>query len=360
MGRGSPTVTAMRAFGFLLQLFLFCTFTSLVQSKHFLVETEDDSSEKFMMRNSDDYADDNTTLTKKELDAVLAAVPKKAKELYINANSTYQNLVQKKIRSAYGHDLEKMVEGAKDGSLEKLFTGGKECICCFCFNICFSGSSEVQTPNGVVTIKDLRLNDLVLTYTPGMGTHYTKFLGWLDRSASKPAVFLNVSTSSSSITLSASHVIFRATKSGSIESVYAGELQEGDKLVKSKSEKMMEEEAIVSIETKGETSYWAPLTKEGTLLVDGFLVSSYASYPHEASQLLLAPVKMFPRLLLDDESSQHEDGVRKSVKMLKEMGDRMGLRRKVQEGANLADCEDFLPNSMDAAIAATMAKNIEL
>merc|ERR1711874_190293 len=187
------------------------------------------------------------------------------------------------------------------------------------------------------------------TYTPGMGTHYTKFLGWLDRSASKPAVFLNVSTSSSSITLSASHVIFRATKSGSIESVYAGELQEGDRLVKSKSEKMMEEEAIVSIETKRETSYWAPLTKEGTLLVDGFLVSSYASYPHEASQLLLA-----------DESSQHEDGVRKSVKMLKEMGDRMGLRRKVQEGANLANCEDFLPNSMDAAIAATMAKNIEL
>ena len=188
-----------------------------------------------------------------------------------------------------------------------------------------------------------------------------QFLGWLDRSASKPAIFLNVSTSSSSITLSASHVIFRATKSGSMESVYAGQLQEGDKLVKSSSEQLMEEEEIVSIETKRESSYWAPLTMEGTLLVDGFLASSYASYPHEAGQLLLAPVKMFPRLLLDDETSQHEDGVRKSVKMLKEVANRMGLRRKVQEEANLANKEACLPNSMEAAIAAaTISKNIEL
>ena len=123
----------------------------------------------------------------------------------------------------------------------------------------------------------------------------------MDRSASKLAIFLNVSTNTSSITLSASHVIFRATKSGSIESIYAGDLQKGDKLVKSKSDKLMEEEEVVNIETVRESSYWAPLTKEGTLLVDGFLVSSYASYPHQASEMLMAPVKMFPKLLLDDD-----------------------------------------------------------
>ena len=270
-----------------------------------------------------------------------------------------------------------MVKSAKDGGLEKLFAGGKEngCPCYHCcwMDLCFSGSSEVKTPNGVVSMKDLRLNDVVLTYTPGMGTHFTEvkscqytvidfilqFLGWLDRSASKPAVFLNVSTSSSSISLSASHVIFRATKSGSFESVYAGQLEEGDKLVKPKGDKLMELEEIVSIERKRDSGYWAPLTKEGTLLVDGFLASSYASYPHEAGQLLLAPVKMFPRLLLDDETSQHQDGVRKSVKMLKEVANRMGLRMKVQERENRVN-EDFLPNSMGAAIAASLSKNIEL
>ena len=74
--------------------------------------------------------------------------------------------------------------------------------------------------------------------------------------------------------------------SGSIESIYAGDLQKGDKLVKSKSDKLMEEEEVVNIETVMESSFWAPLTKEGTLLVDGFLASSYASYPHQASEML--------------------------------------------------------------------------
>ena len=34
-------------------------------------------------------------------------------------------------------------------------------------------------------------------------------------------------------------------------------------------------------------------------------------------QVGFAPVKMFPRLLLDDEASQQEDGIREVVKMIK-------------------------------------------
>ena len=40
---------------------------------------------------------------------------------------------------------------------------------------------------------------------------------------------------------------------------------------------------------------------------------------------------MFPRLLLDDEASQHEDGVREVVKMMKKVGETLGLRRKVEK-----------------------------
>ena len=182
----------------------------------------------------------------------------------------------------------------------------------------------------------------------------------MDRSASKLAIFLNVSTNTSSITLSASHVIFKATKSGSIESIYAGDLQKGDKLVKSKSDKLMEEEEVVNVETVRESSYWAPLTKDGTLMVDGFLASSYASYPHQASEMLMAPVKMFPKLLLDDENSQHKDGVRKVVIMLKAVANRMGLRRKEGEQENKVDRDFLLPNTNDAPIiAGTFSKNIE-
>ena len=240
---------------------------------------------------------------------------------------------------------------------------------------CFSGSSTVQTLRGTLSVRDLKLGDSVLTQRPGQAAHFTEvrnqhtvsdsflfqFLGWLDRSASKMAIFLNVSTNSSSITLSASHVIFRATMSGSIESIYAGDLQKGDKLVKSKSDKLIEEEEVVNVETVRESSYWAPLTKDGTLMVDGFLASSYASYPHQASEMLMAPVKMFPKLLLDDDNSQHKDGVRKVVKVLKAVGNRMGLRRKVDKQENKVDGDCLMPNTIDASITTgTFSKNIEL
>ena len=82
-----------------------------------------------------------------------------------------------------------MVQGAKDGSIvERLKSGGEECLpmCIIPTPIigtimpmpinssCFSSSSTVQTPSGVIAIKNLRLNDSVLTFTPGVGAHYTE------------------------------------------------------------------------------------------------------------------------------------------------------------------------------------------
>ena len=167
---------------------------------------------------------------------------------------------------------------------------------------CFSGSSTVQTLRGTLSVSDLKLGDSVLTQRPGQAAHFTEvrnqhtvsdsflfqFLGWLDRSASKMAIFLNVSTNSSSITLSASHVIFRATMSGSIESIYAGDLQKGDKLVKSKSDKLIEEEEVVNVETVRESSYWAYLHKKELFWFLGFLLrilhSSSISDAHGSCQ----------------------------------------------------------------------------
>ena len=70
---------------------------------------------------------------------------------------------------------------------------------------------------------------------------------------------------------------------------------------------------------------------EGTLLVDGLLASSYASFSHHVSDLAFAPVKVFPRLLLDDEQSQHQDGCRGVVKLMKKMGTAAGFRERNQE-----------------------------
>ena len=82
---------------------------------------------------------------------------------------------------------------------------------------------------------------------------------------------------------------------GALESVFADQIEEGDKLVSWKGSKMTEE-AVVAVEPVIEKGTWAPLTMEGTLLVDGLLASCYAYFSQTLSDLALVPVKMFPRI----------------------------------------------------------------
>ena len=180
----------------------------------------------------------------------------------------------------------------------------------------------------------------MLTYTPGKGGHFTEviqmilgalykimvpqFLGWLDRGANADGKFLKISTNSSSIFLTGNHLIFRLSADVGLESVFADQIEEGDKLLSLKGE-----ETVVIVEAAREKGIWAPLTMEGTLLVDGLLASSYSSFSHEAyvrnfekrkrrrkQDLVLAPVKIFPRLLLDVQQSQHQDGCRLVMKLM--------------------------------------------
>ena len=88
-----------------------------------------------------------------------------------------------------------MVEAAKDGTLLHLVGNAEECRGCIrplikllpwvvpevigavkplVKGACFASSSTVQTPHGVININSLRLNDSVLTFTPGVGAHYTE------------------------------------------------------------------------------------------------------------------------------------------------------------------------------------------
>ena len=144
---------------------------------------------------------------------------------------------------------------------------------------------------------------------------------------------LKISTvsNSTSLTLTGSHVLFRESSTGSIESVYTSQLVEGDRLVRPNMEGKHDLDEVLAIQTVSEEiGYWAPLTQDGTLLVNGLLVSCYASFPHHQSQLAYALVKTFPTLLLDNEVSQHEDGVRHVVTLVKKIGEFVGLRRKVK------------------------------
>ena len=106
-----------------------------------------------------------------------------------------------------------------------------------------------------------------------------QFLGWLDRQESSPVNMIQLFTADDSpaITLTQSHVVFTTNSTK-----YAGDLVPRDTLLHWDGVQM-EELKITEIKTSQESGFWAPLTRSGTLLVNGFLVSCYASYPHEVS-----------------------------------------------------------------------------
>ena len=138
---------------------------------------------------------------------------------------------------------------------------------------------------------------------------------------------LKISTSTnSSLTLTASHIVFRLSSKRDLESVYANQLVKGDRLVRLKSrDGALELDEVVEIQVVWEEGgFWAPLTSEGSLLVDGFLASSFASFPHHLCQQVSAFLRMF--LVLDDEASQHEDGERQIVTVAKKILEMFGLR----------------------------------
>ena len=183
-----------------------------------------------------------------------------------------------------------------------------------------------------------------------------QFLGWLHREANVYAKFLKISTNSSSIVLTGNHLIFRISMAdNSFESVFADEIQEGDKLISWKGSKITEE-TVIAVGPTIEKGFWTPLTTEGTLLVDGLLASCYASFPHDLVDLALAPVKMFPRMLLDDEESVKVDGCREVVKLTKKVVTAMGLRQRNQGVKKVPKNVCFSGNAAPAG----SSKHIEL
>jgi len=194
---------------------------------------------------------------------------------------------------------------------------------------CFASSSDVETREGVIKIPQLRIGDEVRTSYGGLDTAFTKFLGWTDRHKSRPAKMLQIFTANKAtpLTLSASHVVF--TVSGTTK--YAGDLVPGESLLYWTGEKM-EEREITEIKTSIESGFWMPLTSSGTLLVNGFLMSCYGSFPHNLADMAMVPVKALPEFLLDNEESQHEDGLRPVVKVLKQLGRWIGVRRNENQG----------------------------
>lgn len=143
-----------------------------------------------------------------------------------------------------------------------------------------------------IPLSNLKVGDKIQT----LGTHgeniFSKVIAFLHKEIDAKAQFYNLETKSgNSIRLSAHHLIFRKKTNTSLSyAVFASEINIGDFLILNGSSPIYD--TVTRITQMKMTGVYAPLTSQGTLFVDGILVSCYAHWPsHKAAHLVMAPIR---------------------------------------------------------------------
>ncbi|XP_063864146.1 LOW QUALITY PROTEIN: indian hedgehog protein-like [Scylla paramamosain] len=172
--------------------------------------------------------------------------------------------------------------------------------CCSCdVGACFPAHARAATPAGTSTpMHHLRTGDQVLAVDSAGSVVASRVLGFLDRRPRETALYLTLRTARGhNLTLSPNHVLFRTAPNASQPvSVFGGDVNVGD-VIFSANQTGVEPTEVVAIEYEVMQGAYVPLTKEGTLVVDGTFVSCYASYRHSLAHKFLAPARALPSLL---------------------------------------------------------------
>lgn len=162
---------------------------------------------------------------------------------------------------------------------------------------CFPAESTVQRKNSEATfLKDLRVGDEVLTMDDKGREVYTKVLTFIDHKPHLLHTYLRVKfTDGETLTISKRHLVFKQEGENTKIPVYALEVAVGDYLFKhSNIGKSLQAMQVVSIEETERYGAYAPLTEQGTLLVDGIFTSCYAEIrSHRLAHFAMTPLRLW-------------------------------------------------------------------
>ncbi|EZA48069.1 Sonic hedgehog protein A [Ooceraea biroi] len=149
---------------------------------------------------------------------------------------------------------------------------------------CFPGKSLVRTENGdAKRLDEVRLGERIAALDSRGDVVYSEVIAFLDRSPSERRQFIRLTTKSGRVlTLTPAHLVPVEGRS----SVFAAKVQPGDRILVNDVAASVEDDNRVDnrlrwdsvVETKLvlEEGVFAPLTTEGTLVVDDVVASCYA------------------------------------------------------------------------------------
>ncbi|XP_017886314.1 sonic hedgehog protein A [Ceratina calcarata] len=163
---------------------------------------------------------------------------------------------------------------------------------------CFPGRSLVRTESGTTKRLDqVQLGERIAALDSKGDIVYSEVIAFLDRSLTERRQFVQLITESGRVlTLTPAHLVPIEGKS----SIFAGRVQPGDKILvrdpdeENEIEHRLRWDKVVETRLVLEEGVYAPLTTEGTLLVDDVVASCYAVIDNqEVAHLGFLPYRMW-------------------------------------------------------------------
>ncbi|KAK5877770.1 hypothetical protein CesoFtcFv8_025245 [Champsocephalus esox] len=196
---------------------------------------------------------------------------------------------------------------------------------------CFPGSSTVTLQDGTQKpVKLLQSGDRVLAADAHGNPMYTDFIMFIDRDSTTRRLFYVIETEAGEkITLTAAHLLFvgqnNTDNTEEMSAVFASQVQTGQTVFVFDAERRRLEPACVKrIFTHEYEGSFAPVTVQGTVVVDQVLASCYAVIQdHDLAHWALAPVRFFywvNSLLYQRPTGAQPDGVHWYSKILFQLG----------------------------------------
>lgn len=198
---------------------------------------------------------------------------------------------------------------------------------------CFPGSSSVTLQDGSMkAVKDLQTGDKVLAADDDGNPIYTDFIMFIDQDSTTRRLFYVIETESGQkIVLTAAHLLFVGHNSTDTEermsAIFASQVQPGQKVFVIDDERSrLEPVTVKRIYTQEHEGSFAPVTVQGTVVVDQVLASCYAVIEdHDLAHWALAPVRLahwVSSLLFNSQPqvSAQKDGVHWYSKILYQLG----------------------------------------
>ncbi|KAK4522389.1 hypothetical protein GAYE_HTGSCF06PCTG21G0273 [Galdieria yellowstonensis] len=160
---------------------------------------------------------------------------------------------------------------------------------------CFTADSKLILDNfQQIQMSSVQIGQQIMTYdTKTYQTKPTKVIGWLDRRDDIAVSYLEITHELGKLKVSPYHLLGRMDADQHITHVFATDIKKGDKFLFHNTSDTMPTQ-VTHIRQVNEVGAFAPLTSEGTYLVNGVLASCYAHFAsHNMAHVAFAPYRWY-------------------------------------------------------------------